>query len=42
MLAEAREVERLAVDEEAGAVDLHRPDADGQRIHVDRPLPVPP
>ena len=41
VLAEAAEVERLAVDQEARAVDLHRADADGERVGVDRRLASP-
>ncbi len=38
--AEALEVERLAVDQEPGAVHLHGPDADGLVVAVDQRLPV--
>ena len=36
VLAEAAEVERLLVDQEARPVDPHGPDADRQRVRVDR------
>ena len=42
VLAEAREVERLAVDQEARAVDPHGADADRQRVGVDRRVAVAP
>ena len=38
--AEATEVEGLVVDEEASAVDAHRPDADGQSVTVDDAIAV--
>ena len=42
VLAEAPEVERLAVDEEARAVDLDGADADRQRIGVHRSVAIAP
>jgi hypothetical protein len=42
VLAEALEIERLAVDEEARAVDLDRPDADRERVRVGRFVPAVP
>ena len=40
VLAEAPEVEGLAVDEELRAVDAHGADADGQRVAVDQGVVV--
>ena len=42
VLAEPLEVERLAVDQKARAVDLHGADADRQRVGVDRRVAVAP